>query len=90
MKAGEWLVHNAANSSLAKLITRVAAHQGIRSISVVRRLGFEEELKANGADHVLVDGEDLAQRVRALLGGEEPTVPSTRLRAERLGAYLMP
>ena len=69
MKPGEWLLHNAANSSLARLITRVAAHKGIHSISVVRRPGLEAELKANGADHVLVDGEDLAQRVRRLLGG---------------------
>ena len=69
MKPGEWLLHNAANSSLARLITRVAAHKGIRSISVVRRAGMEAELKANGADHVLVDGDDLAQRVHQLLGG---------------------
>lgn len=69
MKPGEWLLHNAANSSLARLITRVAAVKGIRSISVVRRTGMEEELKANGADHVLVDGEDLAERVHHLLGG---------------------
>ena len=30
---------------------------------------MEAELKANGADHVLVDGDDLAQRVHQLLGG---------------------
>ena len=35
MKPGEWLVHNAANSSLGRLITRLA-HKGIHSISVVR------------------------------------------------------
>jgi len=69
MKAGEWLLHNAANSSLARLITRVASHKGIRSISVVRRSGMEDELKANGADHVMVDGDDLASRVRSYLGG---------------------
>ena len=70
MKPGEWLIHNAANSSLARLITRVAKHKGIHSISVVRRAGMEEELKANGADHVIVDGDDLAERVKALLGGK--------------------
>ncbi len=69
MKSGQWLLHNAANSSLARLITRVASDKGIHSISVVRRAGMEAELKANGADHVLVDGEDLPQRVRAILGG---------------------
>ena len=69
MQPGQWLLHNAANSSLARLITRVAAHKGIHSISVVRRAGMEEELKANGANHVMVDGEDLAPRVRSYLGG---------------------
>ncbi|MEE2644870.1 MAG: alcohol dehydrogenase catalytic domain-containing protein, partial [Myxococcota bacterium] len=44
MKAGEWLIHNAANSSLARLITRVARDKGIQSISVVRRPGFEDKL----------------------------------------------
>ena len=70
MKPGEWLIHNAANSSLARLITRVAKHKGIHSISVVRRPGMEEELIANGADHVMVDGDDLADRVKACLGGK--------------------
>ena len=69
MKPGQWLLHNAANSSLARLITRVAADKGIHSISVVRRAGMEAELKAIGADHVLVDGEDLSERVRTILGG---------------------
>ena len=69
MKPGQWLLHNAANSSLARLITRVAADKGVHSISVVRRAGMEAELKANGADHVLVDGEDLPERVHTILGG---------------------
>ncbi len=64
-----WLLHNAANSSLGQLITRLAADRGIPSISVVRRPGMEATLLAKGATHVLVDGDDLAQRVRALTGG---------------------
>lgn len=68
MREGEWLIHNAANSSLGRLITRVAAHKGIKNISVVRRAGLEDELLSNGADHVLVDGDDLAQRVREVTG----------------------
>ena len=68
MKSGEWLIHNAANSSLGRLITRVAKHRGINNISVVRRRGLEDELIANGADHVLVDGDDLSQHVRECTG----------------------
>ena len=51
-----------------RLITRVAKHKGVRSISVVRRAGMEDELIENGADHVMVDGEDLAARVHDYLG----------------------
>ena len=68
MQPDEWLIHNAANSSLGRLITRVAAHKGIPNISVVRREGLEDELIANGANHVLVDGDDLTQRVRECTG----------------------
>ena len=69
MKKGEWLIHNAANSSLGRLITRLAKYKGIRSISVVRRSGMENTLTALGADHVLVDGDDLPDRVHKILGG---------------------
>ena len=68
MKSGEWLIHNAANSSLGRLITRVAKYKGIRSISVIRRTGLEDELLANGADHVMIDGDDLAERVHTYIG----------------------
>lgn len=63
LREGEWLIHNAANSSLGKLITKLANHRGIPNISVVRRDGMEEELRTIGADHVLVDGDDLSKRV---------------------------
>ena len=63
LREGEWLIHNAANSSLGKLITKLAVYRGIPNISVVRRKGMEDELQALGANHVLVDGDDLAKRV---------------------------
>lgn len=69
MRPGQWLVHNAANSSVGRLVTRLAAARGIRSISVVRRDGMAAELQALGADHVLVDGDDLPARVQACTGG---------------------
>ena len=69
LSAEQWLIHNAANSSVGRLVTRLAAARGIRSISVVRRPGMTEELLALGADHVLVDGDDLPERVRALTDG---------------------
>jgi NADPH:quinone reductase-like Zn-dependent oxidoreductase len=69
LQPGQWLLHNAASSSLGQLITRLASARGIPSISVVRRESMAPELLELGADHVLVDGDDLAQRVLALTGG---------------------
>jgi trans-2-enoyl-CoA reductase len=73
LQAGDWLIQNAANSALGKLITRLATARGIHSISVVRRAGMEAELGALGAELVLTDGPDLAERVRAFTGGAGAT-----------------
>lgn len=73
MQPGQWLAHNAANSSLGQLITRIAASRGVRTLSVVRRPGMEEMLGALGADHVLVDGDDLADRIRERTDGRGVT-----------------
>ena len=69
MKAGQWLIHNAANSTVGRLITRVAKMKGIRSISVVRRPEVREALLTLGADYVLVDGDDLPHQVKECTDG---------------------
>jgi mitochondrial enoyl-[acyl-carrier protein] reductase / trans-2-enoyl-CoA reductase len=66
--AGSWIIQNAATSAVARIITRMAHQRGIHSISVVRSTTRMDELAALGADHVLVDGADLVERVRAAVG----------------------
>ena len=44
----------------------------LHSVNIVRRESLVEELKAFGADAVLLEGEDLATRVRAATGEEAP------------------
>jgi NADPH:quinone reductase-like Zn-dependent oxidoreductase len=66
---GDWVIQNAANSGVGVNLIRLARARGIRTVNVVRRESLIQPLKAIGADVVLVDGDDLAERVRAETGG---------------------
>ena len=66
---GEWVLQDAANSGVGTCLIRLAHEAGLHSVNVVRREGLAEGLGALGADAVLVDGPDLAERVRAATGG---------------------
>jgi NADPH:quinone reductase-like Zn-dependent oxidoreductase len=69
LRTGDWLIQNAANSAVGRLVIRLAAARGIRTINVVRRADLIPELEALGGDVTLVDGEDLPERVVAATGG---------------------
>jgi NADPH:quinone reductase-like Zn-dependent oxidoreductase len=66
---GGWLLQSAANSNLGKMVIRLARHDGIRTVNVVRRRAAVAELKALGAD-VVIAAEDgpIEDQVRAALG----------------------
>lgn len=66
---GSWLIQNAANSAVGKLVIRLARQRGIRTVNVVRREGLAEELLRLGADVVLVGEEELTRRVAEATGG---------------------
>ena len=68
LKPGEFVIQNAANSGVGVNLIRLAKQRGFGSINVVRRESLIEPLKAQGADHVVVDGPDLADRVRNAVG----------------------
>ncbi|MCX7362839.1 MAG: zinc-dependent alcohol dehydrogenase family protein [Alphaproteobacteria bacterium] len=63
LKGGEWVIQNVANSAVGRLLIVLAHQRGLRTVNVVRRPELADELKALGADLVLVDGDDLAARV---------------------------
>lgn len=60
---------NAATSAVAKLVIAVAKRRGHRVVGVVRNERGVETARAAGADAVLVDGDDLAARVRSVALG---------------------
>lgn len=64
LRAGDWVMQNAANSSVGVSLIQIARTLGINTINVVRRASLIEPLRDMGADVVLVDGPDLVQRVR--------------------------
>ncbi len=69
LKEGDWIIQNAANSAVGRLVIELARRRGLRSIAVTRRDDIFGELEALGADACLLDGEDLAERAQAASGG---------------------
>lgn len=69
LEPGEWFIQNAANSSCGRFNIQIAKRLGLRSVNVVRREELIDELTELGGDVVLLDGEDLAERVRAATDG---------------------
>ncbi|MFQ5937125.1 MAG: zinc-dependent alcohol dehydrogenase family protein [Acidiferrobacterales bacterium] len=69
LKPGDWVVQNAANSAVGHHVIRLANARGIHTVNLVRRESLIDELKGIGADVVLVDGPDVADRVKTKTGG---------------------
>ena len=69
LQPGDWVIQDAANSGVGTNLVRLARADGIRTVNVVRRASLVEPLQAIGADVVVVDGADLAERVRQATGG---------------------
>lgn len=69
LEPGDWIAQNAANSAVGRCAIQVARHRGLKTLNLVRRPELEAELKAIGADVVLVEGENLGKRVKELTGG---------------------
>ena len=66
---GDWLLQDAANSGVGHCLVQLAKADGLRTVNIVRREGPADELLALGADVVLLDGPDLAQRIAAATAG---------------------
>ena len=66
---GDWVIQNVANSAVGRHVIVLAKARGARTVNVVRRDDVAGELRDLGADVVLKDGPDLADRVRAAVGG---------------------
>lgn len=70
LKEGDWIVQSAANSAVGEFVIQLAKQRGIKTVNIVRRESLVDELKALGADVVLVDGPDLTKRIGEATNGE--------------------
>jgi len=70
LKPGQWVGQNLGNSGVGGYVIGLAKHAGLKTLSVVRREETAEKLRADGADLVLVDGNDLGERIAKALDGE--------------------
>ena len=69
LQAGDWLIQNAANSAAGRAVIQIAHELGYKTVNIVRRAELIEELKSEGADVVLVDGDSLRDEVKTATGG---------------------
>lgn len=68
VKAGDWVLQNGANSSCGRYAIVLAKEKGVKTCNIVRRPEVVDELKALGADAVVLDSDnadELAARVNA-------------------------
>lgn len=66
---GSWLIQNAANSAVGRLVVTMARARGLRTVNVVRRQDASDELAVLGGDVCLIDGPDLGDQVKATTAG---------------------
>ena len=63
LQPGDWVIQNAANSSVGTSLIQIAVARGLRTVNVVRRANLIADLLSRGANLVLLDGPDLHERV---------------------------
>lgn len=69
-RPGQWIVQNAANGAVAKVVAMVAQHRGIHVINLVRRPEAIADLRSLGIENVIATSDDgWRQTVQAMTGG---------------------
>jgi mitochondrial enoyl-[acyl-carrier protein] reductase / trans-2-enoyl-CoA reductase len=69
LQPGEWVIQNAANSAVGLYLVQLARYRGYRTVNVVRREDAAAVVRESGGDVVLVDSENLRQRVAEATDG---------------------
>ena len=72
LKPGDWIAQNAATSSVGRAVIEIANDRGWKTLNIVHRPEAADELRALGADAVVVDDAEMADAAAALLGGAKP------------------
>lgn len=72
LKPGDWIAQNAATSAVGRAVVEIAKDRGWKTLNIVRRPEAADEVRALGANAVVVDGPEMVDAVAALLGGAKP------------------
>ena len=64
LQKGDWLIQNAANSAAGRDVIQIAHELAYKTVNIVRRAELIDELRAEGGDIVLIDGESLREDVK--------------------------
>ena len=71
LKAGNWVIQNAANSAVGQYVMQLAHIYGYHTVNVVRREGLDDFIKKIEGDVCITDGPDLGERVKAVTDNVE-------------------
>jgi len=63
LQKGDWVIQNAANSGAGRAVIQIARELGLKTVNIVRRAELVDELRTEGGDVVLEDGENLRDEV---------------------------
>lgn len=67
---GDWIVQNAANGAVGRMLAQLAAARGINVLGLVRRRDGIDELRAQGIEHVVsTEDDDWRTQATAITGG---------------------
>jgi NADPH:quinone reductase-like Zn-dependent oxidoreductase len=69
LKPGDWIGQDLGNSAVGQHVIALARQAGVRTLSVVRTEEAAAQLHELGADVVVVDGDNLAQRIATAIEG---------------------
>ena len=70
VQPGDWIVQNAANGAVGRMLAQLASARGIHVLGLVRRAAGVDELRAQGIDGVVAtDQEDWREQVAQLTAG---------------------
>ncbi|MFB4353750.1 zinc-binding dehydrogenase [Microbacterium sp. LS_15] len=67
---GDWIVQNAANGAVGRMLAQLGAARGVNVIGLVRRAAGVEELREQGIERIVAtDAEDWRDEVERITGG---------------------
>lgn len=70
VKEGDWIVQNAANGAVGRMLAQLASARGVNVVGLVRRTAGITELHEQGIDRIVAtDQADWKAQVEALTGG---------------------